>query len=401
MWRPSPEQVQRLRGQLDFPEQYVFARKASEKLRKLLAEKPYIATFGALSGTQAAQMAKAGLDSIYLSGWQTAASENDQVYPDMGLYNTDSVPNVIRKINNALKRASQIDVMEGGSFDFLCPIVADAEHGFGGMTKTYELIRAMITEGTAGIHLENQAMDRRCGHLAGKMLIPSSEFVGKLKAARLAAEVCDVDLVIVARTDAKSAQFITSDIDERDVPFITQRTKEGPFKITGGVDQAIANGLACAEYADLLWMEDSTPSLENAEKFAAGIHEKYPGKMLAFNCSPSFNWEKYLTPEKIFTFQKDLAKVGYRYFFITLCGWHLTTFNTFDFAQEYRTSGVLAYSDLQQRELALEKTLGYSAVKHQREVGTSYFDLVTSTLDSNAQCLAMEHSTESEQFGSK
>lgn len=400
VWRPTKEQVEKLKGQLDFDDQYVFARKTTEKFRKLLTENAYVHALGAESGNQAIQMATAGLKAIYLSGWQTAANQNNSnsMFPDMGLYDPSSVPTNIKKINNAFQRRAQIDKMEGVDRDWLVPIVADGEHGFGSSLNTYELVKNMISAGVAGIHLENQAVShvRRCGHLSGKVLVPALEHNQRLKAARLASEVCNVDTVIIARTDAKSAQYLTSDVDNSDKPFLTgKRTPEGLFEITGGLDMAISTGLQFAPYADMLWMEDSTPSLDNAIKFANAIHAQFPNKMLALNCSPSFMWSKHMRREEMSEFQKELAKHNYKFFFVTLAGFHSMNNAMFELATGYASEGMAAYSDLQETEVK-NQNIGFQSLKHQSFVGTGYYDLVAEIIGSSIS--ALENSTEKEQF---
>ena len=378
----------------------------------------YVHALGAVTGNQAMQMVKAGLPAIYCSGWQVAADANDShnMYPDQSLYSVNSVPMLIRKINNALKRASQIEWIEGFGDEtkysehakWLCPIIADAEAGFGGSLNAFELMKAMIESGAAAVHFEDQLSSaKKCGHLGGKVLVPASEFVKKLKAARLAAEVMGTETFIIARTDANSARLLTTDVDwEEDSPFIIwnneeksefERTSEGFFHITGGVDMAINRGLQYAPYADLLWMETSTPSLEEAKKFADAIHEKFPGKMLAYNCSPSFNWKKNLDPVTIGKFQKELGAMGYKFQFVTLAGFHSLNYAMFELAQSYHLMDMTAYSTLQQKEFA-DESAGYTAHKHQREVGTSYFDLVAQTVDKDSSTTALKGSTEDEQF---
>lgn len=396
-WKPSQEEVEALRGQLDFPEQYEHSRRAATKLRSLISERPYVNALGALNGNQAMQMVKAGLPSIYLSGWQTAAGNNTylNMYPDQSLYPVDSVPKVVEEINNTLRRGAQIEKNEDTQHDWLCPIVADGEAGFGGPLNVFELTRAMIKAGAAGSHWEDQLSSaKKCGHLGGKVLVPASEHIKKLKAARLAAEVCGVDMVIVARTDANAARLLTSDIDEADRPFITsdERTSEGFYRITGGLDMAISRGLQYAPYCDLIWCETSKPDLEEARRFAEGIHAKYPDQLLSYNCSPSFNWKANLDDETIAKFQNELGKMGYKYQFITLAGFHSLNNDVFELAMGYKDRQMAAYSELQEREFA-NREHGYTAVEHQREVGTTYFDRVAQTISEDSSTLAMKGST--------
>jgi isocitrate lyase len=366
-------------------------------------------TFGALTGAQAVQMVNAGLQAIYLSGWQVAADANlaSQTYPDQSLYPSNSVPALVRRLNNALLRADQIEWSEGKTGDgsagarrWLVPIVADAEAGFGGPLQAFELMRTMIEAGAAGVHFEDQlAAEKKCGHLGGKVLVPTSQFVRTLAAARLAADVCDVPTVLVARTDALSATLLTSDVDERDHPFVTgERTSEGYFRVQGGMEAAVARGLAYAPFADLLWCETSTPDLGEARDFADAIHERFPGKLLAYNCSPSFNWRRHLADDQIAGFQRELAAMGYRFQFITLAGFHALNESMFDLARGYADEGMPAYVRLQEREFELEE-LGYTATRHQREVGAGWFDLVARTVSGGeSSTLALEGSTEEAQF---
>jgi len=392
------DQVRKLQG--SFVEEHSLARLTSEKLWERLHDKPYVHALGAVTGNQAMQMAKAKLPAIYCSGWQVAADNNDsmQMYPDQSLYAVNSVPNLVRRINNCLRRADQIQWMEGKiTTDYWVPIVADAEAGFGGPLNAFELTKAMIEAGTAGIHFEDQLSSaKKCGHLGGKVLIPASHFIKTLVAARLAADVLNVPTVIIARTDADSAKLLTSDIDDIDKPFVKgARTEEGFCNITGGIDMAIARGLAYAPYADLLWCETSHPDLEEAKKFAEGIHAKYPGKLLAYNCSPSFHWKKKLNEKQIFDFQKELGAMGYKFQFITLAGFHVLNQGMFDLAYEYNRRDMEAYVDVQEKEFDLQDQ-GYTAVKHQREVGVGYFDMVAETIGS--KLTALKESTEAEQF---
>ena len=397
----SAEDVVRLRPSIKI--EYTLARRGAERLWRMLQEEPYVATFGALTGAQAVQMVKAGLKAIYLSGWQTAADANlaYQTYPDQSLYPSNSVPTVVRRLNNALMRADQIHRIEGDtSIDWYVPIVADAEAGFGGHLHAFELMKAMIEAGAAGVHFEDQlAAEKKCGHLGGKVLVPTSQFIRTLTAARLAADVLDVPTILIARTDALNATLLTSDVDERDRPFLTgERTPEGFFVVRNGLEAAIARSLAYAPYADLLWFETSKPDLEEARRFAEAIHAEYPDKMLAYNCSPSFNWRRHLDPDTIAEFQRELAAMGYKFQFVTLAGWHLINYYTFDLAKKYHDQGMAAYVELQEREFAAEKH-GYTATRHQREVGVGYFDEVLLTITGGeASTSAFEGSTEAEQF---
>jgi isocitrate lyase len=392
--------VLRLRSSL--PVEHTLARHGAERLWALLAEEDYVACLGALSGGQAVQMVKAGLQAIYLSGWQVAADANlaEQVYPDQSLYPANSVPAVVRRINAALLRAEQVARVEGEERRFLVPIVADAEAGFGGPLNAYELTSALIAAGAAGVHFEDQlASEKKCGHLGGKVLVPTGQFIRTLQAARLAADVAGVPTVLVARTDALAATLLTSDVDERDRPFLTgERTAEGYFRVTAGLDAPIARALAYAPYADLLWCETSTPDLDQARRFAEAVHAAFPGKLLAYNCSPSFNWRRALDDQTIARFQKELAAMGYRFQFITLAGFHSLNAAMFELAAGYAAEGMPAYVRLQQHELALEAA-GYTATRHQREVGTGVFDLVTQAVAAGrASTLALEGSTENAQF---
>ena len=397
------EEVLSLRGTKRI--EHTLARDGALKLWGLLNEKEAVRSLGALTGNQAVQQVKAGLKAIYLSGWQVAADANlaGDMYPDQSLYPANSVPAVVRKINKAFQRADQLECVEGGLgyvTDYYAPIVADAEAGFGGPLNAYELMKSMIEAGAAGVHFEDQlASEKKCGHMGGKVLVPTKQFIKTLVAARLAADVCDVPTVLIARTDANSAKLLTSDVDERDHPFMTgERTPEGFYKITGGIDMGIARGLAYAPYADLLWLETSTPCLEEAKKFADAIHEKYPNKLLAYNCSPSFNWEKHLDEETIAKFQKELEKMGYKFQFVTLAGFHALNYSMFTLAKEYSDRGMAAYSELQQKEFD-ELDNGFTAVKHQREVGTGFFDKISQIVsDGDSSTLALKGSTEEEQF---
>lgn len=397
----GPEDVLRLRGSIKID--YSLATQGARRLWDLLTQEEYVAALGALTGNQAVQQVKAGLEAIYLSGWQVAADANlaGHMYPDQSLYPANSVPEVVRKINRALQRADQIEFSEGNvSRHWMAPIIADAEAGFGGPLNAFELMKSMIEAGAAGVHFEDQlASEKKCGHLGGKVLVPTSHFIRTLTAARLAADVMDVPTLLVARTDANGAQLLTSDIDERDHEFMTgERTSEGFFKIKAGIDTAIARGLAYAPYADLIWCETSKPDLKEARRFAEGIHREFPGKMLAYNCSPSFNWKKNLSEDDIASFQKELADMGYKFQFVTLAGFHALNFSMFELALDYKERGMSAYSKLQEEEFSFEKW-GYSATKHQREVGTGYFDLVSTVISQgHSSTLAYAGSTEKEQF---
>lgn len=397
----TEEDVRRLRGSVLV--QHTLARMGAEKLWDLLHSEPYVHALGALSGNQAVQMAKAGLKAIYLSGWQVAAEANSAgaTYPDQSLYPVNSGPELVKRINNALTRADQIEYSEGEvSTDYFLPIVADAEAGFGGPLNAFELTKHFIEAGAAAVHFEDQlSSEKKCGHLGGKVLVPTAQAVRNLIAARLAADVCGVPTVIIARTDAHSAGLLTSDIDDRDKPFCTgKRTVEGFYEVECGIKLAIARGLAYAPYADLIWCETSTPDMEEAREFAAGIHEKFPGKMLAYNCSPSFNWRKNLSDTEIASFQKELGKMGYKFQFVTLAGYHALNFSMFDLASGYRDSGMAAYSSLQQKEFSAESQ-GYTAVKHQREAATGYFDAVSEVISAGtSSTLALKGSTEAAQF---
>jgi isocitrate lyase len=395
--------VERLRGSVQI--EYTLARMGSRRLWELLHGEPFVAALGALTGNQAVQMVRAGLKAIYLSGWQVAADANTagQMYPDQSLYPVNSVPTVVRRINASLQRADQIEHAEGkhSGTHWFAPIVADAEAGFGGPLNAYELMKSMIEAGAAGVHFEDQlASEKKCGHMGGKVLVPTSQFIRTLVAARLAADVCGVPSILVARTDADSAKLITSDVDERDRPFISssERTPEGFFRLKSGVETAIARGLAYAPYADLVWCETSTPDLDQARRFAEGIHAKFPGKLLAYNCSPSFNWKKHLDDATIARFQRELGAMGYRFQFVTLAGFHSLNHAMFELARKYKDRGMAAYSELQQAEFASEAS-GYSATRHQREVGTGYFDQVAEVISGGrSTTLALEESTEAHQF---
>ncbi len=392
--------------QTSLPVEHSIALHGSKKLWNYLNTEAYVNTFGALTGAQAVQMVKGGLKSIYLSGWQVAADNNlsGQTYPDQSLYPSNSVPQVVQRINNAFQRADQIDrqATKGTpkGTDWYAPIVADAEAGFGGPLHAFELMKSMITAGASGVHFEDQlAAEKKCGHLAGKVLVPTSTFTRTLQSARLAADVLNVPSVIIARTDALSATLMTSDIDPADQPFLTgERTSEGYFVINGGLDYAIARSLTYAPYADVLWFETSKPDLKEAELFAKTIHAKFPGKLLAYNCSPSFNWKMNLTEAEIAKFQTQLGEWGYKFQFITLAGWHLINYHTFNLAQNYAAHGMPAYVELQEKEFAAQPE-GYTAVKHQQEVGTGYFDQVLNMItEGTSSTSALKGSTEHDQF---
>lgn len=397
----SAEEVLKLRGKYKLD--YTIATQMSELLWKKLNNQDFVAGLGALTGNQAVQEVDAGLEAIYLSGWQVAADANlsGEMYPDQSLYPANSVPAVVKKINNALLRADQIQsVNGGGEKDYLVPIVADAEAGFGGNLNAFELMKQMIESGAAGVHFEDQLSSaKKCGHLGGKVLVPTQEAINKLIAARLAADVCGVPTVLVARTDADAADLLTSDIDERDHKFVTgERTSEGFFQVKCGVEQGIDRGLSYAPYADLIWMETSNPDLDYARRFAEGIHAKFPGKMLAYNCSPSFNWAAKLSVAEMETFREELAKMGYKFQFITLAGFHALNTAMFELALSYKERGMAGYSELQEREFALQAK-GFRAVKHQSFVGTGYFDAVQTTVTAgNSSTTALAGSTEAEQF---
>ncbi|MDF2855398.1 MAG: isocitrate lyase [Neobacillus sp.] len=400
----TAEDVIKLRGSIDI--EHTLARKGAEKLWKLLNEENYVNALGALTGNQAVQQVKAGLKAIYLSGWQVAADANlsGNMYPDQSLYPANSVPSVVKRINQALQRADQITHSEGDdSIDWFAPIVADAEAGFGGQLNCFELMKGMIEAGAAGVHFEDQlSSEKKCGHLGGKVLLPTQTAVRNLIAARLAADVMGVPTLLVARTDANAADLITSDIDMTDAPFITgERTGEGFFRTKAGIDQAIARGLAYAPYADLIWCETSEPNIEEARQFAEAIHEQFPGKMLAYNCSPSFNWKKKLDQETIANFQQELGKMGYKFQFVTLAGFHALNHGMFELARGYKERGMAAYSELQQAEFDSEQ-YGYTATRHQREVGTGYFDQVSMVITGGtSSTTALKGSTEEEQFSGK
>ena len=393
--------VVRLRGSVRI--EYSLARLGAQRLWSLLRERDYVHTFGALTGAQAVQMVKAGLEAIYLSGWQVAADANlaGQTYPDQSIYPANSVPALVRRLNNALLRADQVEWSEGGVGRYwMAPIVADAEAGFGGPIHAFELMKAMIEAGAAGVHFEDQlAAEKKCGHMGGKVLVPTAQFIRTLNAARLASDVCDVPSILVARTDSLGATLLTSDIDERDREFTTgERTPEGYFAVRSGMEPTIARALAYAPYADLLWFETAKPDLDEARAFADAIHAEHPGKMLAYNCSPSFNWQRNLDATSIATFQRELGALGYKFQFITLAGWHLINYHTFDLARAYHDEGMPAYVRIQEQEFAREAD-GYTATKHQREAGTGYFDRVLlAVTGGQASTAALSGSTEEEQF---
>jgi isocitrate lyase len=396
----SAQDVIRLRG--SFRVEHSIARRGATRLWELLRGEDYVSALGALSGGQAVEMIKAGLKAIYLSGWQVAADANlaGQTYPDQSLYPANSVPTVVRRINNALQRADQIAWSQGGSAEFMAPILADAEAGFGGTLNAFELMKSMIEAGAAGVHFEDQlASEKKCGHLGGKVLVPTDQFVRTLTAARLASDVMDAPSILVARTDALGATLLMSDIDPRDQRFIHgERTHEGFFRVQGGIEAAIARGQAYAPFADILWCETSTPDLEEARVFAEGIHSMYPEKLLAYNCSPSFNWKAHLDDATIASFQKELAAMGYRFQFITLAGFHALNASMFELAKGYASEGMTAYVRLQEREFELESD-GYTATRHQAEVGTGYFDQVSQVISGgSSSTLALRGSTEEAQF---
>ncbi|MET2871164.1 MULTISPECIES: isocitrate lyase [Exiguobacterium] len=397
----SVEDVMKLRGSIVI--EHTLATKGAERLWQLMHERDYVHALGALTGNQAIQQVKAGLESIYLSGWQVAADANlsGHMYPDQSLYPANSVPSVVKRINQALQRADQIQTAEGkGDTHWFAPIVADMEAGFGGVLNVFELTKAMIEAGAAGVHLEDQlSSEKKCGHLGGKVLLPTQTAVKNLISARLAADVMGVPTIIVARTDAHAANLITSDIDPIDHPFIIgERTPEGFYRTEAGIEQAIARGLAYAPYADLVWCETSEPDLAEARQFAEAIHAKYPGKLLAYNCSPSFNWKKKLSDEEIATFQQEIGAMGYKFQFVTLAGFHALNFGMFELARGYKDRGMAAYSELQQAEFAAE-VHGYTATRHQREVGTGYFDEVSLVISGGqSSTTALAGSTEAEQF---
>ena len=395
----TQETVKKLQGSVQI--EHTLAKRGAAKLRELLANESYVNTLGAYNGQMAVQHAKAGLKAIYLSGWQVAAAANTagQTYPDQSLYPVNSVPTIVKQINNAFRRADQIEYSEGEvTTDYFLPIVADAEAGFGGALNAYELMMAMIEAGAAGVHFEDQlSSEKKCGHLGGKVLIPTSQAIRNLQAARLASDVADVDTVIMARTDAESATLITSDHDPLDSEFIiNERTDEGFYKFKNGIEACIQRGLAYAPYADLLWFETSTPDIQQAKRFADAIHAQYPDQMLAYNCSPSFNWRKFLSEEECETFQRELGELGYKFQFITLAGFHSVNLATFELAEAYRARGMAGYSEMQQREFAAQAR-GFTTVKHQREVGVGYFDLISEAVGATST-VANKHSTETDQF---
>ena len=395
----TQEDVARLRGSVRI--EYTLAKRGAERLWRAMHDTPFVRSLGALTGGQAVQMVRAGLEAIYVSGWQVAADANTagQTFPDQSLYPADAVPRLVQRINNALQRADQIDSVDGDSErDWYVPIVADAEAGFGGPLNAFEMMKNMIAAGAAGVHFEDQlSSEKKCGHLGGKVLVPTSQFLRTLLAARLAADACGVPSVIVARTDADSAKLLTSDVDERDREFCTgERTPEGFFHVRSGIEAAIARGLSYAPFADVLWCETSTPDLDDARRFAEAIHAEHPGKLLAYNCSPSFNWRKNLDPTTIAHFQNELGAMGYKFQFVTLAGFHVLNYSTFRLAADYGERGMAAYSELQQMEFAAEDD-GYTATRHQHEVGTGYFDAV-SQLVGNTSTQALTESTEAAQF---
>jgi isocitrate lyase len=401
----SAADVVKLRGSVKVD--YTHAQRGADKLWSLLNTEPFVNSLGALTGNQAMQQVKAGLKSIYLSGWQVAgdANSNGEMYPDQSLYSVDSVPKVVKKINATFTRADQIQWAEGkgpgdeGYMDYFAPIVADAEAGFGGVLNAYELMKAMIEAGAAGVHFEDQlAAAKKCGHMGGKVLVPTREAVSKLVAARLAADVMGTPTILLARTDAEAADLVTSDVDDTDKPFLTgERTVEGFYRTNKGLDQAISRGLAYAPYVDLLWCETGTPDLKFAKDFADAIHAKFPGKMLSYNCSPSFNWKKNLDDATIAKFQRELGAMGYKFQFITLAGFHSLNYSMFELAYGYARNNMSAFVELQEKEFAAASK-GFTAVKHQREVGTGYFDSVTTTIEANASTAALKGSTEDDQF---
>ncbi len=401
----SAEDVLRLRGSVRI--EYTLARLGAERLWHLMSTEPYVNSLGAMTGNQAVQQVAAGLKAIYGSGWQVAADNNisGEMYPDQSLYPSNSCPELVRRINKALLRADQIHHAEGNhGTHWFAPIVADAEAGFGGNLNAFELMKQMIEAGAAGVHFEDQLSSaKKCGHLGGKVVVPAREFVDKLVAARLAADVLGVPSILIARTDADSAKLLLADVDARDRAFITshQRTVEGFFPFAGGPDAAIARGLTYAPYADLIWCETSTPNLEEARRFAQAIHAQFPGKMLAYNCSPSFNWRKHLADDAIAQFQRELGAMGYKFQFVTLAGFHALNLSMFELARAYKDDGMTAYCQLQQQEFLLEAQAGYKGVKHQRFVGTGYFDLVAQTVSKQTSTTALPESTEAQQFHGK
>jgi len=398
----SKEDVERLKGSVKI--EHTLATRGAKQLRKMLKEENYVNALGAVTGNQAIQQVKAGLKAIYCSGWQVAADGNldGTMYPDQSLYSARSVPLLVKKINNALQRADQIDVSEGNyTKEWFAPIIADAEAGFGGPLNAFELMKSMIEAGASGVHFEDQLSSaKKCGHMGGKVLIPTGQFIKTLNAARLAADVSDVPTVLIARTDADAAKLLTSDIDERDHPFISssERTSEGFFHIKSGIESAIARAKAYAPYADMIWCETSTPDLDMAKKFAEEVKKDFPNQMLAYNCSPSFNWRGNLSETDIVRFQKELGQMGYKFQFVTLAGFHTLNNSMFELANEYRETGMQAYSNLQDREFN-NANIGYTAVKHQREVGAGYFDMVSKAIGGgDVSTLALQNSTEEEQF---
>jgi isocitrate lyase len=403
----TAEDVVRLRGSVKID--HTLARRGAEKLWRMMQEQPFVNSLGALTGNQAVQQVKAGVPAIYLSGWQVAADANDslQMYPDQSLYAASSVPTVVKRINNALARADQIQWMEAaegkataGDIDYFAPIVADAESGFGGVLNAYELMRAMIEAGAAGVHFEDQlAAVKKCGHMGGKVLVPTQEAVQRLVAARLAADVAGVPTLLLARTDAEAANLLTSDVDENDRPFLTgERTAEGFYRVRNGIEQAISRGVAYAQYADMVWCETGTPDLDFARKFAEAVQKRFPGKMLAYNCSPSFNWKRNLDDATIARFQRELGAMGYKFQFITLAGFHALNYSMFELAYGYARNNMSAFVELQQKEFAAAEK-GFTAVKHQREVGTGYFDEISQVVTGGAASTGALHgSTEDAQF---
>ena len=404
----SKEDVEKLKGSFNI--EYTLCKSQSEKLWNLLNAEPYVKTLGSLSGNQAVQHAKAGLKAIYLSGWQVAADANSagEMYPDQSLYPYDSAPKLVEAMNNALIRADQIQHMEitekkiniKDQIDYKIPIIADGEAGFGGPLNVFELTKKFVKTGAAGVHFEDQlASEKKCGHMGGKVLVPTQTMIKNLKSARLSADIMKVPLIILARTDANAAKLITNDVDKNDKPFLTgKRSPEGFYYVKAGLDQAISRGLAYAPYSDLIWCETAKPNLEEAKTFATAIHNRFPGKLLAYNCSPSFNWKKNLTDNEIKIFQKEIGNMGYKFQFITLAGFHAQNYAIFDLAKKYKQYGMAAYSRLQQQEFDSEKE-GYTATKHQREVGTSYFDAISNTISSGeSSTTAMKDSTETDQF---
>ncbi len=396
----SADQVKALQGSIKI--EHTLAKIGAQQLRKLLEDEDYVNTFGAYNGQQAVQHVKAGLKAIYVSGWQVAAAanSNNEVYPDQSLYSVDSVPNAVKNINNAFRRQDQIQVQEGREGFYYAPIVADAEAGFGGALNAYELARNLIEAGAAAVHYEDQlSSEKKCGHLGGKVLIPTSQAIRNLNAARLASDVAETETLIIARTDAEAARLLMTDVDEIDQKFMTgERTSEGFYRISGGLEMGCQRGQAFAEYADLVWCETSKPCLKDAKQFADAVRGAHPGQMLAYNCSPSFNWKQHIPSDtEIAEFQKELGKLGFKFQFITLAGFHTTNFAVFDFAKEYKEKGMLAFSNLQQKELDYQKH-GFTTVKHQAEVGVGYFDAISQSVGADSVA-ALADSTEKEQFG--